>query len=85
NLSAEAEELRKKINTLSAELQILKRGADLEQQIYRLEGRRDSLDQDVTRRNAQLDDLKNSMQQQARLIQNPSLLSEKAVEIATLR
>ncbi|MFH4113533.1 hypothetical protein WAI92_20790, partial [Acinetobacter baumannii] len=44
NLSAEAEELRKKINTLSAELQILKRGADLEQQIYRLEGRRDSLD-----------------------------------------
>lgn len=85
NLSAEAEELQKKINTLSHELQILRRGADLEQQIYRLEGRRDSLDQDVARRNTQLDDLKNSLQQQARLIQNPSLLSEKAVEIATLR
>ncbi len=85
NLSEEAEHLKKLIEERQAELTILKRGADLEQQILRLEGRRDTVEGDITRKQDQLDNITKSMRHQAHLIQNPSLLSEKAVEVATLR
>lgn len=85
NLSEEAENLKRLIEERQTELTILKRGADLEQQIYRLEGRRDSVETDITRKQDQLDNITKSMRHQAHLIQNPSLLSEKAVEVATLR
>lgn len=85
SLTKEAEELQKTILTLSTELKELKRGADLEQQILRLEGSRSFLEKDISDKRDQLKEMNKQLDHQARLIQNPSLLSEKAVEVATLR
>lgn len=85
NLTEEAEKLQKTIITLSNELKELKRGADLEEQILRLEGSRRFLEKDISDKRDQLKEMNKQLDHQARLIQNPSLLSEKAVEVATLR
>lgn len=85
NLSADAEQLQQEIIAKKEELKLLKLGSDIQQQIYRLEGRRESLDQDISRKQSQLSDLNKSLQHQARLLQNPTLLSETAVEVTTLR
>lgn len=85
SLTKEAEELQKTISALSSELKELKRGADLEEQILRLEGSRRFLEKDISDKRDQLKEMNKQLDHQARLIQNPSLLSEKAVEVATLR
>lgn len=85
NLTEEAEELQKTIIALSSELKDLRRGADLEEQILRLEGSRRFLEKDISDKRDQLKEMNKQLDHQARLIQNPSLLSEKAVEVATLR
>lgn len=85
NLTEEAEKLQKNILALSSELKELKRGADLEEQILRLEGSRRFLEKDISDKRDQLKEMNKQLDHQARLIQNPGLLSEKAVEVATLR
>lgn len=85
SLTAEAEDLKNQITLISSELKDLKRGADLEEQILRLDGTRRFLEKDISDKRDQLKEMNKSLNHQARLIQNPSMLSEKAVETATLR
>lgn len=85
SLTQEVEGLQNQIAELTSTLQILKQGTDLEQQILRLEGRRETLDQDVSNKRDQIKEMDKALEHQARLIQNPSLLTDKAVEDVTLR
>lgn len=85
SLSKEAEALNKTIEELKGSLTMLKLGHDLEQQILRLEGKRETLDQDVSHKRDQMKEMEKALEHQTRLIQNPSLLTVKAVEEVTLR
>lgn len=84
-LTADVENLQQEIADLTSKLKKLKLGHDLEQQILRLEGKRETLDQDVSHKRDQIKEMDKALEHQARLIQNPSLLTDKAVEDVTLR
>lgn len=84
-LSAEEEGLQKKIQDLRNELGIIEEIKNLQLKISRLEGRRDGVDEDIKKKQAQLDEMQSSMNHQARLIQQPALLAEKAVEMVTIK
>lgn len=84
-LSAEEEDLQKKIQDLRNELGVIEEIKNLQLHINRLEGRRDGVDEDIKKRQAQLDEMQSSMNHQARLIQQPALLAEKAVEMVTIK
>lgn len=84
-LTEDVEKLQLQITDLTAELSTLQRGHDLEQQILILSGSRQLLEKDISEKRDQLKEMNKQLDHQARLIRNPSLLSEKAVEAATLR
>lgn len=84
-LSAEEEGLQKKIQDLRNELGIIEEIKNLQLKISRLEGRRDGVDEDIKKKQSQLDEMQSSMNHQARLIQQPALLAEKAVEMVTIK
>lgn len=84
-LSAEEEGLQNKIQDLRNELGIIEEIKHLQLKISRLEGRRDGVDEDIKKKQAQLDEMRSSMNHQARLIQQPALLAEKAVEMVTIK
>lgn len=84
-LSAEEEELQKKIQNLRTELNVIGEVKTLQNLINRLEGRRDGVDDDIKKKQTQLDEIEKSMDHQARLIQSPALLAEKAVEMVTIK
>lgn len=84
-LSEEEESLQQKIHHLRTELGVVEEIKNLQHHINRLEGRRDGVDEDIKKRQAQLDEMQSSMNHQARLIQQPALLAEKAVEMVTIK
>jgi len=85
NLTQETEELQATITKLRNEVNLLNDYSDLNSKLIRLDGRRDGLDSDIKKKQAEYDSLKKAVAHQSRLLQNPEILADTAVGIETIK
>ena len=85
NLTKETEELQEAISKLRIEFGLLNDYSDLNSKLIRLDGRREGLDEDIKKKQAEYDSLKKAIAHQSRLLQNPELLADTAVGIETVK
>lgn len=84
-LSQEAEKLQVQISKYRSELGLLNDFSDLNSKLIRLDGRREGLDEDIKKKQAEFDNLKKAVAHQSNLLQNPQLLVDTAVGIETVK
>lgn len=84
-LSQETEKLQTEISKYRIELGLLNDFSDLNSKLIRLDGRREGLDEDIKKKQAEFDSLKKAIAHQSRLLQNPELLADTAVGIETVK
>jgi MoxR-like ATPase/Skp family chaperone for outer membrane proteins len=85
NLKKDVSDLQGQINDLKKELGLLESVKEITNEILRLRGRRESIEEDVREKQTQLDNVKKMIHVQSNLLKNPSQLMESYATQETLR